>query len=100
MPAAMNKEHVDIPPNNDLSDIDKAYVAINYPRDLPSVLKALHIIDLDAQTKLNILEAHEKHDVLEMRRLLATSGPSSSPPGHFHRLVSQWKAKVHFGRRF
>jgi hypothetical protein len=28
MPAAVNVENVDIPPNHDLSDIDKAYAAI------------------------------------------------------------------------
>ena len=79
MQPAMNKENEDIPPNHELSDIDKAYMAINYPRDLPSVLKALSIIDIDAQAKLNIVEAHKARDVLEMRRLLATSGPSSPP---------------------
>jgi hypothetical protein len=78
MPAALNEENVDVPPNYDLSDIDKAYMAINYPRDLSSVLKALSIIDLDAQAKVNIVKAHKAHDVLEMRRILATSGPSSS----------------------
>jgi hypothetical protein len=79
MPAALNEENVDIPPNYDLSDIDKAYMAINYPRDLSSVLRALSIIDLDAQAKANIVKAHKAHDALEMRRLLATSGQSSSP---------------------
>jgi len=67
----MNKENVDIPPNNELSDIDKAYMAINYPRDLPSVKEALQIIDPDPNTKSAIIKAHEVHDVLYMRRLLA-----------------------------
>ena len=71
MPPTLNKENVDIPQNYDLSDMDKAYMAVNYPRDSSSVSKALDIIDLDAQAKLNILEAHEAHDILEMRRLLA-----------------------------
>jgi hypothetical protein len=82
MPAVMNKENVDIPPNHDLSDIDKAYMAINYPRDLSSVKKALQIIDLDSNTKSAIIKAHEEQDVLEMRRLLAappSSFPSRSP---------------------
>jgi hypothetical protein len=79
MRAAMNTENVDIPPNHDLSDIDKAYTAINYPRDLPSVLKALETIDLDSNTTLAIIEAYNAHDVLEMRRLLAE--PSSSLSG-------------------
>jgi hypothetical protein len=78
MPAAMNKEHVDIPLNNELSDIDKAYMAINYPRDLPSVKKALQTINLDSKTTLAIIKAHEVHDVLEMRRLLVAH-PSSFP---------------------
>ena len=93
MRAAMNKEKVDIPPNNDLSDIDKAYMAINYPRDLSSVLKALQIVDLDSKTTLAIIEAHEVHDTLEMRRLLATSGPPPPPPSPLHKLLLQWKPK-------
>jgi hypothetical protein len=80
MSAVMNKENIDIPPNHELSDIDKAYMAINYPRDLSSVKKALQIIDLDSNTKSAIIKAQEVQDVLEMRRLLA--GPSSSFPGH------------------
>jgi hypothetical protein len=78
MSAVMNKENIDIPPNHDLSDIDKAYMAINYPRDLSSVKKALQIIDLDPKTTLAIIEAQEEQDVLEMRRLLAAP-PSSFP---------------------
>ena len=31
MPAEMNLEHIEIPPNNALSDLDKAYVFLNYP---------------------------------------------------------------------
>jgi hypothetical protein len=80
MPAALNKENADIPPHYDLSDTDKAYMAIKYPRDLSSVLKALHIIDFDAQAKLNIVKAYEAHDVLEMRRHIDGSGPSSPWP--------------------
>ena len=99
MRAAMNTENVDIPPNHDLSDIDKAYTAINYPRDLPSVLKALETIELDSKTTLAIIKAHVEHDTLEMRRLLATSGLSLPPPNHFHKLLLQWKAKVHFNKQ-
>jgi hypothetical protein len=76
MPAAMNMESVDIPPNYDLSDIDKAYAAINYPRDLSSVWKALKTIDLDSNTKLAIIVAYAEHDILEMRRLLGAHSSS------------------------
>jgi len=31
MPKEMNLERIEVPPNNNLSDIDKAYVAITYP---------------------------------------------------------------------
>ena len=93
MRAAMNKEKVDIPPNNDLSDIDKAYMAINYPRDLSSVSKTLETIDLDSNTKSAIIVAYKAHDILEMRRLLATSGPLLPSPSHFHELLLQWKPK-------
>jgi hypothetical protein len=88
MPAAMNKRKADILPNHELSDIDRAYMAINYPRDLSSVLKALETIDLDSKTTLAIIKAHVEHDTLEMRRLLATSGLFLSPPNHFHKLLS------------
>jgi hypothetical protein len=76
MQAALNKENVDIPPNNELSDIDKAYMAINYPRDLSSVEKALETIDLDSNTKSAIIVAYKAHDILEMRRLLAEHSSS------------------------
>ena len=46
-------------------------MAINYPRDLPSVSKALETIDLDSNTKSAIIVAYKAHDILEMRRLLA-----------------------------
>ena len=76
MQATMNVENVDIPPNHDLSEIDKAYAAINYPRDLSSVVKALDIIDLDAPAKFTIIAAYAAHDILEMRRLLGVYSPS------------------------
>ena len=75
----MNEENLDIPPNYDLSEIDKAYAGINYPRDLSSVLKALETIDFDSNTTLAIIVAYKAHDILEMRRLLADH--SSSPHG-------------------
>jgi hypothetical protein len=74
--ATLNKENVDILPNNDLSDIDKAYMAINYPRDLPSVEKAFETIDLDSNTKSAIIAAYKEHDILEMRRLLGAHSSS------------------------
>ena len=87
MRAAMNEENVDIPPNHDLSEIDKAYAAINYPRDLSSVAKALKIIDLDPSTTLAIIEAYKAHDFLEMRRLLAD--PDCKPFfGIYHPVVA------------
>jgi hypothetical protein len=74
--AWLNEGNVDIPPNHDLSEIDKAYAAINYPRDLWSVVKALDIIDLDAPAKFTIIAAYAAHDILEMRRLLGVNSPS------------------------
>jgi hypothetical protein len=74
----MNKENINISPNHELSDLDKAYMAINYPRDWSSVNKALQIIDLDSNTKSAIIKAQEEHDFLEMRRLLVAP-PSSLP---------------------
>ncbi|KAK6966593.1 hypothetical protein R3P38DRAFT_3515439 [Favolaschia claudopus] len=35
MPAAMDKERIEIKPNNVLSELDKAYMVINYPRAKP-----------------------------------------------------------------
>ena len=38
MPAAMNEEGIEVKPNNVLSDIDKAYMIINYPHPVDTPL--------------------------------------------------------------
>ena len=45
MPAAMNVEHIDVPVNNQLSPLDKAYMVINYPRPQPHPLEPQWTLD-------------------------------------------------------
>ncbi|KAJ7452613.1 hypothetical protein FB451DRAFT_1050784, partial [Mycena latifolia] len=62
MPAEMNDEGIAVPPNKKLSDIDKAYMVINYPRPKPhdgarqwTLEYALKVAGVDAVTTQKIL---------------------------------------------
>jgi hypothetical protein len=62
MPAEMNKERKEVPPNKTLSDMDKAYMVINYPRISPhadapqwTVAHALEVAGVDQSTSQSIL---------------------------------------------
>ncbi|KAJ7907565.1 hypothetical protein B0H13DRAFT_2501759 [Mycena leptocephala] len=64
MPAAMNEQHKDVPPNYKLSDMDKAYMIINYPRPTPHALApewtldhALQVSGVDPATTQDIKNA-------------------------------------------
>ena len=84
MPAAMNEQNLEIKPNNVLSDIDKAFVTINYP--YPSTRSpadsiwtmeyALGIAGVDAETKAAILVQYGLSEWSEVRYLF--SGFSTS----------------------
>ena len=62
MPAAFNREGIEIPRHYDLDDLDKAYILINYPRaqaaaDTPSWTfeHALNVAKVDSSMKAALL---------------------------------------------
>jgi hypothetical protein len=74
MPAAMNLEHIDVPPNDVLSDMDKAYMVVNYPRPTPHASApnwtldyALKVSGVDPATIQDIKNA--KGDVTKIRAI-------------------------------
>ena len=74
MPAAMNKQNIEIKPNNVLSDIDKAFMTINYPypsshppADVWTVEHALDVAGVDAETKDAILVQYALSEWSEVR---------------------------------
>ncbi|KAJ7114588.1 hypothetical protein C8R43DRAFT_1113155 [Mycena crocata] len=97
MPAAMNLEHQDVPPNDALSDMDKAYMVINYGRPVPHASAptwtldyALKVSGVDAATIQDIKNA--KGDTTKVRAIftafqvaartkaLPPNGVNSPPP--------------------
>lgn len=57
MPYYLNEQGVDIQPNLDLSDLDKAFIMLNYPGRAPedmSIDKALAIAGVDERTSEKI----------------------------------------------
>ncbi|KAJ6627702.1 hypothetical protein B0H10DRAFT_1993760 [Mycena sp. CBHHK59/15] len=74
MPPEMNLERINVPPNYVLSDMDKAFMAINYPRPTPhadapmwTLDYALKVAGVDVPVSQKIKTA--KGDVAEIRRL-------------------------------
>jgi len=65
MPDTMNEEKIEIDPNNELSDTDKAYITINYPREHPHengwtiehALEVAGVSDADSKTLVGICRA-------------------------------------------
>jgi hypothetical protein len=52
------------------------------------------VFDPDWTSHVLVFQSIVAAITLEMQRLLAMSGPSSSPPpSHFHKLLLQWKPK-------
>src|ERR1700722_14961306 len=70
MPAAMNEEGVEVLPNNDLSDFDKAYAALNYPRDIASDKGAVSIVNFDSDSERRILDICTKGRFNDVRIIL------------------------------
>ena len=73
MPAELNLQHIDIPPNTVLSDLDKAYAVLNYPRlkvnpkaSEWTISHALDIAGVSATYRDQILKSK---DPLEIRQL-------------------------------
>jgi hypothetical protein len=64
MPAAMNKQNIAINPNNNLSNLDKAYITINYPpkgntnQTRRTVEDALDVAGVDFRNKIDILASY------------------------------------------
>ncbi|KAF5309214.1 hypothetical protein D9619_012792 [Psilocybe cf. subviscida] len=74
MPAAQNEEKVEIPPNLELSEKDKAYMQINYPYlirkgvNLKAVFEgSMTTLNLDATTTANMIKNRGKGDLPEAR---------------------------------
>jgi len=78
MPAEMNLERIEIPPNNDLSDMDKAFAIINYPyfeysprKHLMdpewSFCRALDVAGVSGESRSIMEEAYAKGDAGEIR---------------------------------
>ena len=84
MPAAMNEQNLEIKPNNVLSDIDKAFMTINYPYpstrspadSIWTISHALDVAGVDAETKAAILVQYGLSEWSEVRYLF--SGFSTS----------------------
>lgn len=62
MPKELNEEGIEIPPNNKLSDLDKAWITLTYPRKTPvegglSVLQALTFVKVPNDIAGDILAA-------------------------------------------
>ena len=75
MPAAFNTQGINIPRHFDLSDLDKAYMIVNYPRPNPSpespqwtVEHALKVAKVDAKTSETILQFWKSGDWKSVRR--------------------------------
>jgi len=78
MPAEMNLERIDIPPNNKLSDFDKAHGIINYPyfsqspnKHLQdpawSFTRALDVMGVAGDARVVMEDAYEKADIQRIR---------------------------------
>ncbi|KAJ7203437.1 hypothetical protein C8J57DRAFT_1408070 [Mycena rebaudengoi] len=98
MPKEMNKERKEVPPNKKLSDMDKAYMVINYPRSDANSIKpwtmahALKVAGVDTPTSSSILtlmtrtpipaaEIREQFSRYQLRRRQeAQTVPTVQPP--------------------
>ena len=88
MPAQMNLEHIEVPPNNKLSELDKAFAFINYPYPAASpfdskwtIDHALAVAGVDADSKTKILQAYAQQDWVNVRyyfSLFTTSAHAAS----------------------
>jgi hypothetical protein len=79
MPAAMNKEELEVKPNNVLSEIDKAFMTVNYPYPpnhppadhIWTMDHALDVARVDPKTKARILEKYNLSKWAEVRDLFS-----------------------------
>ncbi|ESK80800.1 peptidase m12a astacin [Moniliophthora roreri MCA 2997] len=76
MPSQLNEEGIDIPVNTVLSDMDKAFITLNYPRKVPvpggiSVAEALEIAGVSGQAASTILGYVDKGQYMKAREEFA-----------------------------
>ena len=94
MPAAMNKQNREIRPNHVLSETDKAFITINYPRppnyppadSIWTMNHALDVVGIDPETKSKILESYELSEWAEIRYLLSGFCTTACRTGSIKRL--------------
>ncbi|KAJ7182513.1 hypothetical protein C8R43DRAFT_1228916 [Mycena crocata] len=77
MSAGINLQHIEVKPNYNLSDLDKAYMVVNYPRTIPhpsasiwTLDYALRISGVDSATAKDIKNASD--DVTKIRAIFTT----------------------------
>jgi len=100
MPAAMNEQNEDIPPNYQLSPLDKAYMTINYPHwpKTPTIMsfqEALDIAKVDPHNQTVLRELYDLGDYHRIRQvfsawtLVTLSGSTGfkTPHGPSHALA-------------
>ncbi|THH27511.1 hypothetical protein EUX98_g6673 [Antrodiella citrinella] len=80
MPPDMNEQRINVPPNYSLTDLDKAFVVINYPRKEPAqeapewtLAHALDVVGVDASAKANILARTDDADDVRLAFTLWTA---------------------------
>ncbi|THH32074.1 hypothetical protein EUX98_g2088 [Antrodiella citrinella] len=83
MPAEMNNEHIEIPPNTALTELDKAYMVIHYPRS--SAPNAITRWSLSYALDVAAVDVAVKHEIL------AHSQDASA----VRRIFSHWNAAQH-----
>jgi len=73
MPEGMNEENRGIKPNNELSDMDKAFMTINYPPDGKNnkmewtFEKALDVAGVGERRKYQIIQSYQKSGWAKVR---------------------------------
>jgi hypothetical protein len=74
MPGSLNEEGITVPPNLVLSDLDKAFITINYPRkdeDVPDggwkVSKALDVVQVPDDVASDILSSLSSGQLTDVR---------------------------------
>jgi hypothetical protein len=116
MPAKMNEEEMEVEPNNELSELDKAYITLNYPREDPStgwtVAYALEVAGVDREQRESMLHDYRTDGWSKLRGRLGRwsdgiRNPAPSRHAHTRSLPNiienhQWDridGRVCLGRR-
>ncbi|KAJ7869741.1 hypothetical protein B0H14DRAFT_3440485 [Mycena olivaceomarginata] len=88
MPAAMNKQRIEVATNYELSDLEKAYMMINYPHNPPHPTALKLVVTLDHALKVAGVSESTAEDILPaqddpatIRTLFNRISGVSTPPG-------------------